>query len=856
MEPKTKKQRSLYIPYAGPVLLEFPLLNKGSAFSMEERRNFNLLGLLPEVVETIEEQAERAWIQYQGFKTEIDKHIYLRNIQDTNETLFYRLVNNHLDEMMPVIYTPTVGAACERFSEIYRRSRGVFISYQNRHNMDDILQNVPNHNIKVIVVTDGERILGLGDQGIGGMGIPIGKLSLYTACGGISPAYTLPVVLDVGTNNQQLLNDPLYMGWRNPRITDDEYYEFVDEFIQAVKQRWPDVLLQFEDFAQKNAMPLLNRYRNEICSFNDDIQGTAAVTVGTLIAASRAAGGQLSEKKIVFLGAGSAGCGIAEMIIAQTQREGLSEEAARQKVFMVDRFGLLTDKMPNLLPFQTKLVQKRENLSDWDTDSDVLSLLDVVRNVKPDILIGVSGQTGLFTEEIIREMHKHCPRPIVMPLSNPTSRVEATPQDIIAWTEGNALVATGSPFNPVVWKDKIYPIAQCNNAFIFPGIGLGVIASGASRITDEMLMSASETLAQYSPLVLNGEGLVLPELKDIQKVSRAIAFAVGKMAQQQGVAVKTSAEALQQAIDDNFCCGVCHTDLHVKNGDFGDKTGVILGHEGIGVVAEVGPGVTSLKPGDRASVAWFYEGCGHCEYCNSGNETLCRSVKNAGYSVDGGMAEECIVVADYAVKVPDGLDSAAASSITCAGVTTYKAVKLSKIRPGQWIAIYGLGGLGNLALQYAKNVFNAKVIAIDVNDEQLKLATKMGADLAINSRTEDAAKIVQEKAGGAHAAVVTAVAKAAFNSAVDAVRAGGRVVAVGLPPESMSLDIPRLVLDGIEVVGSLVGTRQDLTEAFQFAAEGKVVPKVALRPLEDINTIFTEMEEGKIRGRMVIDFRR
>ncbi|MGM1299501.1 NAD-dependent malic enzyme, partial [Enterobacter hormaechei] len=458
MDNKLKKHRSLYIPYAGPVLLEFPLLNKGSAFSMEERSSFNLLGLLPEVVETIEEQAERAWIQYQGFKTEIDKHIYLRNIQDTNETLFYRLVQNHLEEMMPVIYTPTVGAACERFSEIYRRSRGVFISYQNRHNMDDILQNVPNHNIKVIVVTDGERILGLGDQGIGGMGIPIGKLSLYTACGGISPAYTLPVVLDVGTNNQQLLNDPLYMGWRHPRITDDEYYQFVDDFIQAVKHRWPDVLLQFEDFAQKNAMPLLNRYRDEICSFNDDIQGTAAVTVGTLIAASRAAGSQLSYQKIVFLGAGSAGCGIAEQIIAQTQREGLSEELAR--------------------------------------------------NVKPDILIGVSGQTGLFTEEIIREMHKHCERPIVMPLSNPTSRVEATPQDIIAWTEGNALVATGSPFDPVVWKDKLYPIAQCNNSYIFPGIGLGVIASGASRITDEMLMSASETLAGHSPLVNNGEGLV------------------------------------------------------------------------------------------------------------------------------------------------------------------------------------------------------------------------------------------------------------------------------------------------------------------------------------------------------------
>ena len=552
MDMKQKKNRSLYIPYAGPVLLEFPRLNKGSAFSMEERANFNLIGLLPEVVETIDEQAERAWRQYQEFKTDIDKHIYLRNIQDTNETLFYRLVENHLDEMMPVIYTPTVGLACERFSEIYRRARGVFISWPNRQYMDDILQNVPNHNIKVIVVTDGERILGLGDQGIGGMGIPIGKLSLYTACGGISPAYTLPVVLDVGTNNQQLLNDPLYMGWRHPRITDEEYYAFVDEFIQAVKHRWPNVLLQFEDFAQKNATPLLQRYRNEICSFNDDIQGTAAVTVGTLIAASRAAGSQLSEQKIVFLGAGSAGCGIAEQIIAQTQREGLTEEQARQKVFMVDRFGLLTDNMPNLLPFQTKLVQKRENLQGWQTESEAISLLDVVRNVKPDILIGVSGQTGLFTEEIIREMHKHCPRPIVMPLSNPTSRVEATPHDIIHWTDGNALVATGSPFAPVVWKDKTFPIAQCNNAYIFPGIGLGVIASGASRITDEMLMAASETLAQHSPLVNTGYGLVLPPLSEIQNVSRAIAFAVGKMAQAQGVAVEVSAEALQQAIEDNF----------------------------------------------------------------------------------------------------------------------------------------------------------------------------------------------------------------------------------------------------------------------------------------------------------------
>ena len=552
MNIKQKKNRSLYIPYAGPVLLEFPLLNKGSAFSLEERLNFNLLGLLPGAVETIEEQAERAWLQYQGFKNEIDKHIYLRNIQDTNETLFYRLVENHLVEMMPVIYTPTVGAACERFSEIYRRARGVFINYENRQHMDDILQNITIPNVKVIVVTDGERILGLGDQGIGGMGIPIGKLSLYTACGGISPAYTLPVVLDVGTNNPQLVNDPLYMGSRHPRITGDEYYAFVDEFVQAVRHRWPNVLLQFEDFAQKNAMPLLTRYRDKICSFNDDIQGTAAVTVGTLIAASKAAGSQLNEQKIVFLGAGSAGCGIAEQIIAQMQREGLSESEARDNVYMVDRFGLLTDNMPNLLPFQINLVQKRDKLSSWDTTSEALSLLEVVRNVKPDILIGVSGQTGLFTEEVIREMHKHCPRPIVMPLSNPTSRVEATPQDIITWTEGQALVATGSPFSPVKWQDKVLPIAQCNNSYIFPGIGLGVIACGASRITDEMLMAASATLAEHSPLVKNGEGLVLPELKDIQIVSRAIAFAVAKTAQQQGMAVLTTDEALHQAIDDNF----------------------------------------------------------------------------------------------------------------------------------------------------------------------------------------------------------------------------------------------------------------------------------------------------------------
>ncbi|AHZ85324.1 NAD-dependent malic enzyme [Bdellovibrio bacteriovorus] len=552
METDNKYARPVYIPYSGTVLLEMSLLNKGSAFSEEERTHLNLHGLVPQTIETIEEQAERVYSQYRLLKADIDKHVYLRNLQDTNETLFYHLVVNHLTEMMPIIYTPVVGEACEHFSEIYRASRGLFISYPNKDRIDEMLRNVTKQKVKVIVVTDGERILGLGDQGIGGMGIPIGKLSLYTACGGISPAYTLPVVLDVGTNNQALLNDPLYMGWRQPRITGKEYEDFVDAFVQAVKRRWPDVLLQFEDFAQKNASPILKRYRDEICSFNDDIQGTAAVTVGCLIAASRANGGRLRDQRVVFLGAGSAGCGIAEQIIAEMKHEGLSDEQARQRVFMVDRFGLLTDKMPNLLEFQSPLVQKTETLAGWEVTNDEISLLDTVRNAKPTILIGVSAQPGLFTEEVIRTMQSHCEHPIVMPLSNPTSRVEATPADILRWTDGKALVATGSPFMPVHMNDQIYPIAQCNNSYIFPGIGLGVLACGARRVTDSMLMAASSALADCSPLAQNGKGALLPELSQIEKVSRTIAFAVAKAAQADEVAVKVSDEELLSLIDKNY----------------------------------------------------------------------------------------------------------------------------------------------------------------------------------------------------------------------------------------------------------------------------------------------------------------
>ncbi|WP_428772418.1 NAD-dependent malic enzyme [Vibrio sp.] len=545
-------KRPLYISYAGPALLSTPLLNKGSAFSAEERSSFNLEGLLPENTETIQEQVERAYQQYCHFENDMDKHIYLRNIQDTNETLFYRLVQNHISEMMPIIYTPTVGAACENFSNIYRRGRGLFISYANRDRIDDLLNNAANHNVKVIVVTDGERILGLGDQGIGGMGIPIGKLSLYTACGGISPAYTLPIVLDVGTNNPQRLADPMYMGWRHPRITGAEYDAFVEEVIQAIQRRWPQALVQFEDFAQKNAMPLLKRYKNRICCFNDDIQGTAAVTVGSLLAACQAAGSKLSEQRVTFLGAGSAGCGIAEAIIAQMVSEGISDEQARSQVFMVDRWGLLQQGMPNLLDFQQRLVQKNKATKAWQSEGTGFSLLDVMRNAKPTVLIGVSGAPGLFSQEVIEEMHKHCERPIIFPLSNPTSRVEATPSDILRWTKGQALVATGSPFDPVVFEDKTYNIAQCNNSYIFPGIGLGVLAVKAKRVTDEMLMESSRALATCSPMAINGRGPLLPPLEAIHSVSKKIAFAVAKKAIEQGVAPEITDETLEAKIEDLF----------------------------------------------------------------------------------------------------------------------------------------------------------------------------------------------------------------------------------------------------------------------------------------------------------------
>ena len=534
----------------GRMLLENPLLNKGTAFSQEERSELELHGLLPPNVESLEGQCQRAYKSFSLKPTPILKHIYLRAMQDTNETLYYALIQRHLEEMLPIIYTPVVGQACQRFSDLYRRPRGLFISYPERDRMDAMLANF-KRNFEVIVVTDGERVLGLGDQGIGGMGICIGKLSLYSAVGGVMPNLTLPIALDCGTNNQELLDDPAYLGWRHKRISDDEYYEFVDNFIQALKRRWPSALLQFEDFAINHATPLLEKYRSELCCFNDDIQGTAAVAAGTLLSAAQSVGKNFEDLKVAFLGAGSSGCGIAEQIIRLMKNRGLSDEEARSRMFMVDRDGLLHDQMEDLHSFQQKLVQPKATIDSWGIAQGAY-LADVIQEVKPDVIIGVSGQSGLFTQEIIEKMAENHDRPIIFALSNPSSRVEAVPEDIVRWSDGRAVIATGSPFAPVEYKGRIHPIAQCNNIYIFPGLGLSVLASGASRVSDGMLDRAVETLAQCAPSALDPQQPLLPLMGGIQQVTCDIALAVAVQAQEEGLAPQCEISDLKQNIQDRF----------------------------------------------------------------------------------------------------------------------------------------------------------------------------------------------------------------------------------------------------------------------------------------------------------------
>jgi malate dehydrogenase (oxaloacetate-decarboxylating) len=533
-------------------LINFPLLNKGTAFTEDERTDFALHGLLPPHVGNLEDQAARRLKALRDRKTDFGRYAYLRDLQDTNETLFYAVLVSNIEEMMPLVYTPTVGEGCQRFSEIWRKPRGLFLSYPNRHKIREILEHHRYDTIRAIVVSDGERILGLGDQGAGGMGIPIGKLALYTACAGIHPQACLPVLLDVGTDNVERLEDPLYVGWRHQRVRGGEYDDFVEAFVSAVIARCPRVLLQWEDFAGINAGRLLERYRDRLCTFNDDIQGTAAVAAGTLLAAINVTGMPLTEQRIVLFGVGSAGIGIATLLLTAMKNAGLSEAEARRHFYAVDKDGLLVEGMPDIRPAQQPFVQPRSAIANWKLeDNDHISLLDVVRNAKPTTLIGVSGQAGAFTEEVIRAMAASVDRPVIFPLSNPTSRSEATPADLLKWTEGRALIGTGSPFAAVNWNGRELPIDQTNNSYIFPGIGLGILSVNARRATDTMFMAAARCLAELSPARRSKAGRLLPPVSELRSVSFAVAQAVALQAIKDGVADPLDEQILESRIRAN-----------------------------------------------------------------------------------------------------------------------------------------------------------------------------------------------------------------------------------------------------------------------------------------------------------------
>jgi len=547
--PQPFKQTHFGDSPRGLALLNRHDLNKGTAFSEADRDALGLHGLLPPRVENLDEQAARAYEAYKRKDEDLERHIYLRSLQDTNEVLFYRLLLDHIEEMTPIVYTPIVAQACSQFSHIYRRPRGLFVSYPLRESIHALLRNRPDREVDVIVVTDGERILGIGDQGVVGLGIPIGKLSLYTLIGGIRPDRTLPIVLDVGTNNAERLDDPEYLGWRHERISGQTYFDFVDQFVQAVKQELPGTCLQWEDFATPHARPILERYRDELLTFNDDIQGTAAVALGAILAGVKVAGSNLANQQIVFLGAGSAAVGVADYLRAAMQDEGLSDAEARKRFWLVDKDGLLHSGRSDLSPAQKVYAQTLDVVGGWPrTAGGNIGLADVIGKVDATILIGLSTVGGAFTEPIVREMARKVRRPIIFPLSNPTDRSEATPADLMHWTKGRAIVATGSPFPPVVVNGRNTPISQCNNVYIFPAVGLGIVASGARRVTDKMLLGAARALAENSPALKDSTAALLPALADVRKAAVEIAIAVGHEAQRAGLAPPPYADDFRKQV--------------------------------------------------------------------------------------------------------------------------------------------------------------------------------------------------------------------------------------------------------------------------------------------------------------------
>lgn len=546
---ETGKTTAIRTHLQGVDLLFNSRLNKGTAFTEHERDVFGLHGLLPPHVGTLEEQRTRRKRVLDSRDTPFGKYSNMRDLQDNNETVFYSMIEHYTEELLPVVYTPAVGEGCQRFSEIFRRPRGVFISYPNRDRIEQILSDHRYDEVRCIVVSDGERILGLGDQGAGGMGIPIGKMALYTALGGIPPEHCLPILLDTGTDNEKLLHDPIYIGWQHHRIRGQEYDEFVEAFVTAVQKRWPHILLQWEDFAGGNASRLLERYRHRLCTFNDDIQGTAAVTTATVLAAVNATGVPLSQQRIVMFGAGSAGIGIVNLLIAEMLQDGLTECEARARIFAFNRYGLLVEGARGIKEDQRPLVRKRSDLDGWQLSGEKdIPLLDVVRNAKPTVLVGVSAQAGAFTEEIVREMAQHTERPIIFPLSNPTSKSEATPADLMQWTDGRALVGTGSPFPPVEFGGKPTRVSQVNNSFVFPGLALGILVSQATRVTDGMIMAATKALANLSPSRFDKQAPLLPHVAESRKVAMVVSEAVAREAIAEGVAVIDTEENIARRI--------------------------------------------------------------------------------------------------------------------------------------------------------------------------------------------------------------------------------------------------------------------------------------------------------------------
>ncbi|OTW78297.1 NAD-dependent malic enzyme [Bacillus cereus] len=520
----------------GAEVLSTPLLNKGVAFTQNEREELGLKGLLPPAVLTLEEQARRAYEQFSSQPDDLLKNVYLTALHDRNEVLFYRILTDHLREMLPIVYTPTVGVAIQRYSHEYRKPRGVYLSINDPSGIEEAFTNIgaTAENIDLVVVTDGEGILGIGDWGVGGINIAIGKLAVYTAAVGIDPSRVLPVILDVGTNREELLNNPFYIGNRHPRITGEAYDEFIDTFVQAVNKQFPKALLHWEDFSSRNARKILDKYRHDVCTFNDDIQGTGAVSLAAVLSAVKASGVPLSEHRVVVFGAGTAGIGIADQVRDAMVRVGVSEEESYKRFWCIDRNGLVTDNMEDLLDFQIPYARKEAEVSEWK-QNDVIGLAEVVKHVKPTILIGTSTVAGAFKEEIIKEMASHVERPIILPMSNPTPLAEAKPADLIEWTEGRALVATGSPFEPVTYNGVTYVIGQSNNALIFPGLGLGTIVVRASVMTDGMFAAAAEAVASMVDTSQPGAP-ILPEVEELRNISEMVAIEVAKVAVAEGVA--------------------------------------------------------------------------------------------------------------------------------------------------------------------------------------------------------------------------------------------------------------------------------------------------------------------------------